>query len=247
MTKKEVRRQIKTEAKKRLSGNWIYLILVTLPALLFSWISDQSFSVSNLATSYATNWNDGHVSGTLVLPSLMSVSNGTIMSFLAFIAGTAAMYSLLDFYRSGEKQTHPFLQAINAYKPKGLFLGTVGVAILQYVWTVLWTLLFLIPGIIKGLAYSQALYVYKDAKANGDNIRFRDAITRSRELMDGHKWEYFVLILSFLGWMIVATLTFGIGMIILMPYMYLTYAGFYDYLKKDLAEKNGRSENLAAE
>lgn len=108
-------------------------------------------------------------------------------------------------------------------------------------------MLFIIPGIIKGVAYSQALYVYKDAKANGDNIRFRDAITRSRELMDGHKWEYFVLILSFLGWMIVATLTFGIGMIILMPYMYLTYAGFYDYLKKDLAEKNGHSENLAAE
>ncbi|GAP01586.1 hypothetical protein FFRU_090640 [Fructobacillus fructosus] len=239
MTKKEVRRQIKAQAKERMAGNWIYLILITLPAVIFSWIGNQSYSVTNVATSYATNWSDGHASGTLVVPSLMNVSNGTIMSLLAFIAGTAAMYSLLDFYRSGEKQAHPFLQSINAYKQKGLFWGTIGVAILQFIWTFLWTLLLFIPGIIKGLAYSQAFFVFKDAKAAGEDIRFRDAITRSRQLMDGHKWEYFVLILSFIGWGILAELVFGLGMVILLPYMYLTYAGFYDYLKKDLAEKNG--------
>ncbi|MBS9335070.1 DUF975 family protein [Fructobacillus sp. M1-13] len=232
MTKREVRRQIKAKAKEQLANNWIYLVLVTLPAVLFGWIGDRSFQVVD--TFAIMNGDFPWVDGT---GTYLSIGDGTAMGILAFFAGTAAMYSLLNFMRFEEKQSHPFLQAIEVYREKGLFLGTIGIAILQFVWTFLWTLLFFIPGVIKSFSYSQAFYVYKDAKADGESIRFRDAITRSRQLMVGHKWEYFVLQLSFIGWLILANMVMGIGMIILLPYMYLTYAGFYDYLKEDAAQQ----------
>ncbi|WP_238476811.1 DUF975 family protein [Fructobacillus parabroussonetiae] len=236
MTKKDVRRQIKTAAKEKLANNWIYLVLVTLPAVIFSWIGDRSFQLMDTVALMHGEfpWVDGQ-------SSYLSIGDGSAMSILAFFASTAAMFSLLSFFRNGEKQPHPFLQSIEVYKTKGLFLGTIGIAILQFIWIFLWTWLLIIPGIIKSFSYSQALYVYKDAKESGESIRFRDAITRSRQLMDGHKWEYFVLQLSFLGWLILANLVLGLGMIILLPYMYLTFAGFYDYLKKDLAEKASTS------
>ncbi|MBS9335673.1 DUF975 family protein [Fructobacillus papyrifericola] len=236
MTKREVRRQIKAKAKEQLANNWIYLVLVTLPAVIFGWIGDRAFqTIDTVAIANGQfPWLDG-------TGNYLSVGDGSAMGILAFFAGTAATYSLLNFFRTEEKQAHPFLQSIEVYREKGLFLGTIGVGLLQFIWTVLWTMLFFVPGIIKGLAYSQAFYVYKDAKANGEAIRFRDAITRSRQLMNGHKWEYFVLILSFLGWLILANLVFGLGMIILLPYMYLTYAGFYDYLKQDLAAKQAEA------
>lgn len=248
MTRKEVRQQLKADAREKMSGNWLYLVLVTLPAVMFSWIGDRAFNrfdalsaVNNVSSmdvhEFSNTFGDGSLFN-LTTPSMMSFGDGTAMGILAFFAATAATYSLLDYSRAEKKLPHPFLQAIEAYKTKGLFAGTIAVAVLQLIRTVLWTFVFIIPGIIKSFSYSQAFCVLKDAKANGEDIRYRDAITRSRELMDGHKWEYFVLQLSFLGWSILAYLVLGLGMIILLPYMYLTYAGYYDYLKKDLAEKN---------
>ena len=110
-----------------------------------------------------------------------------------------------------------------------VFLNTLLSGI--FIW--LWSLLLLVPGIIKSLAYSQANYILKDMQAAGTNIGATDAITASRQLMDGHKWEYFVLQLSFLGWAILATLTFGIGYLWLLPYIQATNAAYYRNLAGD--------------
>ena len=60
-----------------------------------------------------------------------------------------------------------------------------------------------------------------------------DCITESRKMMDGHKWEYFVLQLSFIGWGILSILSLGIGFLWLNPYANATYATFYDNLTEN--------------
>ena len=93
--------------------------------------------------------------------------------------------------------------------------------------TFLWSLLLIVPGIIKGCAYSQAMYILNEDPSMGP----MEAIRRSRELMNGHKMEYFILGLSFIGWALLGVLTFGILYIWLIPYMNTTYANYYKSLK----------------
>ena len=90
-----------------------------------------------------------------------------------------------------------------------------------------WSLLFVIPGIVKAYAYSMAYYIKLDHPDYGWNA----CITASRQLMDGHKWEKFVLDLSFLGWIIVGSLCLGVGTLWVTPYMEAANAQFYEYVR----------------
>jgi uncharacterized membrane protein len=67
--------------------------------------------------------------------------------------------------------------------------------------------------------------------ADEPNLRPQEAIQRSREMMRGHKWRLFMLYLSFIGWYLLALLTFGIGYIFLEPYVQQSVANFYEDLK----------------
>jgi uncharacterized membrane protein len=99
--------------------------------------------------------------------------------------------------------------------------------LLMAIFTFLWTLLLIIPGIIAGIRYSQAYYIMRD----NPGIGALEAISRSKQMMDGHKWRYFVLYLTFIGWALLACLTFGIGFLWLYPYILTTFAHFHDDLK----------------
>lgn len=104
--------------------------------------------------------------------------------------------------------------------------------LLDWIWTLLWSLLLFVPGIVKSIAYSQAFYIVKDAVAEGRDLSATEAITKSRQMMNGHKWEYFYLQLTFIGWSLLACLTLGIGFLWLVPYMRTTDALFYQQLKE---------------
>ncbi|MGG1572276.1 DUF975 family protein [Fictibacillus sp. NRS-1165] len=110
----------------------------------------------------------------------------------------------------------------------GTFLKIIGTSILVGIFTMLWTLLLIVPGIIKGLAYSQTFYVLKD----NPGISMTGAITESRRLMDGYKWKYFLLQLSFIGWILLALATFGIGFLWLIPYITASSAEFYNEIRQ---------------
>jgi uncharacterized membrane protein len=97
-------------------------------------------------------------------------------------------------------------------------------------YVVLWSLLLVIPGIIKSYSYALVPYLLKDNK----KLEYNDVITKSRKLMDGHKFDLFVLDLSFLGWAILACLTFGIGFLWFVPYLQTTRAAFYEDLMKNV-------------
>lgn len=97
----------------------------------------------------------------------------------------------------------------------------------------LWTLLLIIPGIIKGFAYAMVPYILVDKPELSAN----EAIELSMKMMKGHKFDYFWLCLSFLGWILLGLLTLGIGYFWLIPYMYTTYAAFYQDVKAEYEAK----------
>jgi len=95
------------------------------------------------------------------------------------------------------------------------------------IYTFLWSLLFIIPGIIKGIAYSMSYYILID----NPNLTASQAIAESERMMDGHKADFFVLELSFIGWAFLSIFTCCIGFIFLTPYMETAKAHFYQNLK----------------
>jgi len=101
-----------------------------------------------------------------------------------------------------------------------------------FVW--LWSLLLVVPGIIKALAYSMTHFIL----AEYPNVHARQALKLSMKMTAGHKGKLFVLGLSFIGWMMLSGLTFGILYFVYVgPYMYSTFAGFYTELRdKALAD-----------
>ena len=101
------------------------------------------------------------------------------------------------------------------------------VMFLTGLFTFLWSLLLVIPGIIKGYAYSMAMYIL----AENPEIGAREALRRSQEMMDGHKLELFCLHLSFIGWHLLAIITFGIAYVWVMPYINATVTNFYNDIK----------------
>lgn len=91
---------------------------------------------------------------------------------------------------------------------------TIVTCILQYVWVFLYTLLLIIPGIIKSFAYSLVPYIL----AEGTDKSAKEVLDLSEKMMSGHKMDYFVLNLSFIGWHLLAILTLGILELWIIPY-----------------------------
>lgn len=94
---------------------------------------------------------------------------------------------------------------------------------LRILYTVLWSLLFVIPGIVKAYSYAMTPYLM----AENPEMSAKEAIAMSKQVMDGHKWELFCLEFSFIGWYLLAALTLGIGGIFLTPYVEAAHAAFY--------------------
>lgn len=100
---------------------------------------------------------------------------------------------------------------------------------LVYLFTALWTLLLIVPGIVKGLAYSLTPFIVKDNPELSPN----EAINLSVKMMKGHKFDLFYLYLSFLGWILLSMLTLGVGLLWVIPYLETTMAAFYQDVKNN--------------
>ena len=92
----------------------------------------------------------------------------------------------------------------------------------------LWSLLFIIPGIVASYSYAMSYYIKNDHP----EYKWNECIKESKKMMKGYKWKLFCLDLSFIGWRIVAFfIPFGIGTLFLNPYTHAAYAAFYEELK----------------
>jgi len=124
---------------------------------------------------------------------------------------------------SGKKAEYS--QILDGFKN---FAQSLVAFLLVSIFTFLWMLLFIIPGIVASLAYSQTFYIM----AENENIKAGEAIKKSKAMMQGHKWQLFCLGWRFFGWFILAMLTLGIGLLWLIPYVQVSLANFYKTLNK---------------
>jgi uncharacterized membrane protein len=108
------------------------------------------------------------------------------------------------------------------------FFPIAAIIFISGLFIILWSFLLIIPGIIKAISYTQILRVKKD----NPEMKALECIDESKSLMEGHKMEYFILQLSFIGWSVLTVFTLGILGFWLLPYMETTYAEFYDKLKE---------------
>lgn len=170
--------------------------------------------------------------GTTILAFLIYMLIIIPISFIP-IAGVIANFILAGVFSLGFAILFLNLIRSNNANLGDLFKGfkNFGRALLAYVlmvlFVMLWFLLLIIPGIIAAIKYSQTFYILAD----NPDIKAIDAIRESKRMMDGHKWKYFKLQLSFIGWALLGILTLGIGYLWLVQYMYASYALFYENLK----------------
>ena len=100
---------------------------------------------------------------------------------------------------------------------------------LMRLYSLLWGFLLIIPGIIKALSYSMAPYIL----AENPHLSAKEALRESQILTDGCKMDLFILSLSFIGWHLLCSITFGIAYIYVFPYIRTTYANVYYELKNN--------------
>lgn len=170
------------------------------------------------------NWAQA-VLATLVF-TILSCAAGSIPLLGLLILCPLEFGFSLCFLRlvRGEDSSDMVGGQFNVFSQYGRYLGG---SLLVLLYTLLWTLLLVIPGIIKGYAYSMTPYVMNDHP----ELDAEDCIHESRMMMRGHKWKLFCLDLSFIGWAILCLFTLGIGFLWLQPYMESSHAKFYEELK----------------
>ena len=140
----------------------------------------------------------------------------------------------LDLFREGKPIDIGKL--FDGFKDFGRVWGTL---ILVAIYTILWTCLLIIPGIVKSYSYALTPFILKDEP----ELKYNAAIEKSMRMMDGYKMKLFLLDLSFIGWMILSVLTLGIGLLFLQPYMNTARAAFcpkQEELSKDGKRKAGK-------
>lgn len=127
-------------------------------------------------------------------------------------------------FLNNARENHLKNKSLYVFFTNGRYWGTVGLTFVESIFLGLWFLLFVIPGIIKSLSYSQAYYIWKD----NPNISILDCITASRQAMNGNKWELFYVYFSFIGWYFLGMISIGIGFIWIIPYVTSTSVVFYE-------------------
>lgn len=202
---------MKAEAKAQLKGHWKNAMILALIPVLFS-----IFFVSEM-TSDVTEAPLGR--------NLMNVFLQVVHGFLL----TSVSFTFLDFLRTNQP-INPLEGSLQAFK-KEYFVNLLLLKILKYLYVSLWTLLFVIPGLVKFIGYSQAELIFKDkVDQTGEIPNPRDCLKESEELMRGHKMDLFSLSLSFVGWILLSFLTLGLLYIWLTPYMEMSQVVFYENL-----------------
>lgn len=158
----------------------------------------------------------------VVLTIILSITGILIEIFIINPIYVGAM----RFYIRSFDTTPRFKEIFHAFENR--YKNVVGIMLLRDLYTILWALLFIIPGIVKSYEYSMVPYLL----AESPGMKANEAFAISRQMMDGQKWKAFVLDLSFLGWEILSVMTFGIlGFFFVTPYNKLTSVALYRRLR----------------
>lgn len=219
------------------------------PAVLVSLIA------SLVAAKYGRNYDSDGASGSFLDFSGLHLSFDWDHSFFnwggnAFSSGAVSLaVILLDvflfqmllvgacrFYVENRDYKAPVSKLLFGFQ-SGFYGNSVLVMFMKNLFVALWTLLFVIPGIVMSYAYRMVPYIL----AEQPDIDYREALRISKEMMYGQKWEAFFLDLSFIGWLILGAVTCGIaGIFYVKPYVDATNVELYVTLREDWFAKSAR-------
>lgn len=164
---------------------------------------------------------------------------GLLNFFSIFIVGTLLVSQSLMNLNVYRKKDFLFEDMIEPFKIN--YVNTLTTYLLKMVFIFLWSLLFIIPGIIKRFSYAMTEFILVD----NPKLTANEAITKSKEMMNGNKWRYFLLHLSFIGWYLLSILTFGIGFVFLAPYIKAAETAFYlELINEDTLIYNDKVETI---
>ena len=212
--------QIRLKARDSLKGNYWPAVGVAFVAAIFGALmvngGSYSLNIEKRATELFGN-----------LPKI-------VKTYLMIAAGGAGALSLVNLILGGvvqlgyaqyllKQQDREICSIQDLFSQFDRFGQGFLQLFLRNLYTFLWGLLFLIPGLIKSFAYAMTPFLM----AEDPTLTANEAIKLSQEKMRGHKGELFCLGLSFFGWAVLAVLTGGIGEIFLNPYINAAYAAFY--------------------
>lgn len=209
-------RDIRSRARQTLEGKWGVAILTAFLAALLGGLAIGGPGRIEIDEEWIAS-----------LPELVRACIGLVITisgaigFAQFILGGVVQlgYSrfLLDMHDDKEAGVSDLFSQFDRFGD-GFCLS-----LLRSIFTFLWALLFIIPGVIASLSYSMAHFIMVE----NPHMTAREALKASKQLMDGHKWDLFCLNWSFLGWVLLSILTLGIGDLWLNPYMNAAHAAFY--------------------
>jgi len=213
-------KDIREEARKHLKGSWKVVIWVSL-------VYKAANIIENILPEFNTLWS-------ILIPVIMIIYSSV------FLFGYSSI--ILKIVR-GEKVKFQDLFS-------GRFLKSLGMSFVVGLYTLLWSLLLIVPGIIASAKYSMTYYVWVD----NPNISISEAIDKSIHMTNGHIWEIIKLCLSFWLWFCLIFLSAGIvghylykpgfdlivpiGMIFLAPYIDVAMGTLYNRLTKEIWNYN---------
>lgn len=228
------RAELKSRAKTILRKNYWPAFLASL-VLLFS----GSVEGRGPSMNYNMNSQDPNVNGfqmappewlNQIMPFVFSVGMIIVISALLlriFIGYPLEVGGRRFFNEAAEERTN--LENLGRGFNGQWYTNVVGAMFQRSIRIFLWTLLLIIPGIVKAYAYRFVPYLLAD----NPNMPYDRALYLSNQLTAGHKWQMFILDLSFIGWYILGLLALGIGTLFVHPYVNATMAELYAVLRRE--------------
>ena len=195
--------ELKQQAKDSLKGKYKETIKLLLVVFLIE------FVISLLGG------NGEEVTSMTYISQILSIALAVLLEM-----GTVSFF--LKISRNQEVTFKELFSKVN------LWLPYLIIALTTSIFTLLWSILFIIPGIITAISYSLVYYILLD----NPGMKTTEIISKSKEMMKGHKMDYVILNLSFLGWAILGAFTLGILYFWLIPYIAVTNANFYNKIKE---------------
>ncbi|MCI5944091.1 MAG: DUF975 family protein [Eubacterium sp.] len=224
-------------ARNALSGRWAPAVGATFVASLLGAEIPMSGG-GGFSLNYVFSNNDENVDRIIdsmpssVLIGILAVIAGVVAVFavvglVQFIVGGFVSLGLMQYNLDlidGKEVTFGQIFSKSSLLGKALWLR-----LRTAIFTMLWSLLFIIPGIIKAYSYSMSGFIM----AENPEMSAKEAMTVSIDMMKGNKWRLFCMEISFIGWGLLSVLTLGIGYLWLSPYMNAAYAAFYDDVSRN--------------
>ena len=211
------REELKTKAKAAFKGNYWNCVGATF-------VITALIALAGGFVTYFSNVKDAQSS--MDAKSFIAIAIVAVLEVLVINPIQAGLDYFFLKNSNGEK---PALNDAFYFFKEGRFSNAVLVLFMRDLFLELWTILLIIPGIIKSYEYRMVNYIL----AENPEMTWKEAIAKSKEMMDGQKCNAFVLDLSFIGWDILTVITVGlVGLFYVDPYQHATNAELYKALKK---------------